>query len=71
MKTGEGHSACLGSSPSPSATKYGEVTEWPKVHDWKSCGGPKALPRVRIPPSPPDLKMLVGKYLGDHLSRYT
>ena len=23
------------------------------MHDWKSCGGSKALPRVRIPPSPP------------------
>ena len=31
----------------------GEVTERLKVHDWKSCGGPKTFPRVRIPPSPP------------------
>ncbi len=31
----------------------GEVTERSKVHDWKSCGGSKAFPRVRIPPSPP------------------
>src|SRR4029079_3527781 len=30
----------------------GEVTERPKVHDWKSCVG-ETLPRVRIPPSPP------------------
>ena len=29
----------------------GEVTEWPKVHDWKSCV-PARVPRVRIPPSP-------------------
>jgi hypothetical protein len=30
----------------------GEVTEWSKVHDWKSCV-PARVPRVRIPPSPP------------------
>ena len=27
---------------------------WPKEHDWKSCVGLIALPRVRIPPSPPE-----------------
>ena len=30
----------------------GEMTEWPKVHDWKSCVG-ASRPRVRIPLSPP------------------
>jgi hypothetical protein len=30
----------------------GEVTEWSKVHDWKSCVG-ASQPRVRIPSSPP------------------
>jgi hypothetical protein len=30
----------------------GEMTEWPKVHDWKSCV-PARVPRVRIPLSPP------------------
>ena len=30
----------------------GEVTERPKVHDWKSCVSER-VPRVRIPPSPP------------------
>ena len=29
----------------------GEMTEWPKVHDWKSCVGASS-PRVRIPLSP-------------------
>ncbi len=29
----------------------GEMTEWPKVHDWKSCV-PARVPRVRIPLSP-------------------
>ena len=29
----------------------GEMTEWPKVHDWKSCE-PARVPRVRIPVSP-------------------
>jgi hypothetical protein len=29
----------------------GEVTERPKVHDWKSCVSER-VPRVRIPPSP-------------------
>ena len=33
----------------------GEVTEWPKVHDWKSCV-PARVPRVRIPPSPQFLR---------------
>ncbi len=28
-----------GSNPSLSAIIPGEVTEWPKVHDWKSCVG--------------------------------
>ena len=32
--------------------KYGEVTERPKVHDWKSCVLLTGVPRVRIPPSP-------------------
>ena len=36
---------------------HGEVTERSKVHDWKSCVGPKSLPRVRIPPSPPSEAM--------------
>ncbi len=30
----------------------GEMTEWSKVHDWKSCV-PARVPRVRIPLSPP------------------
>ncbi len=30
----------------------GEVSEWPKEHDWKSCVLLKAVPRVQIPPSP-------------------
>jgi hypothetical protein len=30
----------------------GEMTEWPKVHDWKSCVR-ATVPRVRIPLSPP------------------
>ena len=34
----------------PSAL-LGGVTEWSKVHDWKSCV-PATVPRVRIPPSP-------------------
>jgi hypothetical protein len=29
----------------------GEMTEWSKVHDWKSCV-PATVPRVRIPLSP-------------------
>ena len=29
----------------------GGVTEWSKVHDWKSCV-PATVPRVRIPPPP-------------------
>ncbi len=33
------------------AEAIGEVTEWPKVHDWKSCVSER-VPRVRIPPSP-------------------
>ena len=33
------------------STKPGEVTERPKVHDWKSCVR-ATVPRVRIPPSP-------------------
>ena len=45
--------------PRPPGQKIaGEVTEWLKVHDWKSCGGPKAFPRVRIPPSPPKPSLL-------------
>ncbi len=31
----------------------GEMTEWPKVHDWKSCVLAR-VPRVRIPLSPPN-----------------
>ena len=31
----------------------GEMTERLKVHDWKSCVGFIASPRVQIPPSPP------------------
>jgi|GEM_PF-2796326 hypothetical protein len=30
----------------------GEVSEWSKEHDWKSCAHPKGVPWVRIPPSP-------------------
>jgi hypothetical protein len=36
----------------PAASASGEMTEWPKVHDWKSCV-PARVPRVRIPLSPP------------------
>src|ERR1044071_2265518 len=39
------------SSASP---QNGEVTERLKVHDWKSCVPLIRVPRVRIPPSPPD-----------------
>jgi hypothetical protein len=35
------------------------VTEWPKVHDWKSCVR-VTVPRVRIPPSPQVLPQLAG-----------
>ncbi len=31
----------------------GEVSEWPKEHDWKSCVR-VTVPRVQIPPSPPE-----------------
>src|SRR5664279_1851141 len=37
--------------PTAECTKPGEVTERPKVHDWKSCVR-ATVPRVRIPPSP-------------------
>src|SRR5664280_2658736 len=37
--------------PKAECTKPGEVTERPKVHDWKSCVR-ATVPRVRIPPSP-------------------
>ena len=30
---------------------FGEMSEWSKVHDWKSCV-PEMVPRVRIPLSP-------------------
>ena len=30
---------------------FGEMSEWSKVHDWKSCV-PERVPRVRIPLSP-------------------
>lgn len=32
--------------------KHGEMTEWPKVHDWKSCVR-AIVPGVQIPLSPP------------------
>ena len=32
----------------------GEVSEWLKEHAWKACVG-ATLPRVRIPPSPPEI----------------
>ncbi len=35
---------------------WGEMPERLKGHDWKSCVGLKALPRVRIPLSPPGTK---------------
>ena len=41
----------IGSSPACGAI-YGEVSEWPKEHDWKSCRR-KTVSRVRIPCSPP------------------
>ena len=44
----------------------GEVTEWPKVHDWKSCV-PARVPRVRIPPSPQRIQRVtqgVGQFRG-------
>src|ERR1700690_1749478 len=34
----------------------GEMTEWSKVHDWKSCV-PARVPRVRIPLSPLRLRL--------------
>ena len=48
----------VGSNPTLSAIhlahgRGGEVTEWSKVHDWKSCVAFIALPWVRIPLSPP------------------
>jgi hypothetical protein len=36
--------------------EYGEVAEWFKAADLKSAVG-ASLPRVRIPPSPPDTRM--------------
>ncbi len=45
-----------GSNPPLSAGSDKEKMErcpsWPKGHDWKSCEGPQASPRVRIPLSP-------------------
>ena len=38
----------------PPSPPSGEMTEWSKVHDWKSCVAFIASPRVRIPLSPPD-----------------
>ena len=37
--------------PAPRADLFGEMTERPKVHDWKSCV-PGRVPRVQIPLSP-------------------
>ena len=37
----------------PPSPPSGEMTEWSKVHDWKSCVAFVASPRVRIPLSPP------------------
>ena len=36
---------------------FGEMTERPKVHDWKSCV-PVRVPRVQIPLSPKKLKVV-------------
>ena len=52
--------SCSGNAPSGAILLAGEMTEWLKVHDWKSCVGSKALPRVRIPLSPPDKAIKIG-----------
>ena len=59
----------MGSNPTLSAISIQEVRSpqvhtrfgfsercpsWLKEHDWKSCVRSKGVPRVRIPPSPPD-----------------
>jgi hypothetical protein len=36
-------------------TRYGEVSEWLKEHAWKVCIQ-EIVSRVRISPSPPNLK---------------
>ena len=43
----------VGSSPTFGAN-FGELSEWPKEHDWKSCRR-ATVSRVRIPCSPPDI----------------
>ena len=50
MRSGRAMRAGPFSPPEARATP-GEMTEWPKVHDWKSCV-PARVPRVRIPLSP-------------------
>ena len=37
------------------ATRNGEVAEWFKAHAWNACVR-ESVPRVRIPPSPPNCK---------------
>ena len=50
MRSGRAMRAGPFSPPEARATP-GEMTAWPKVHDWKSCV-PARVPRVRIPLSP-------------------
>ncbi len=49
----------VGSSPTFGAN-FGELSEWPKEHDWKSCRR-ATVSRVRIPCSPPEDKF--SKYI--------
>ena len=48
-------------------TNYGELAEWSKAHDWKSCERAIA-PRVQIPYSPPSYNAPV--FYGVHYNRY-
>ena len=54
----------------PAFTPEERCPSWLKEHDWKSCVLPKAVPRVRIPLSPPFYSTQLSVN-SDHLMRIT